>query len=270
MPEPIDNTAPHSSGAALAAGDTTAPAQRRSRRTGRAERRTDWRLGGRTVLAWREGLLAIALLGLGGGILAGTAALTLGAPPLAATALVWIGMLMPIVVAFSRSRPVGLLRFRAVDLLWGLGLGLILRVVQGWAAGAGGAPAPFPSLVTVGGALPSGWWFTDLIGPVLIAPLIETFFFSGVVLVALYTVLRRPLGALTAGLAAWLASTALFVFAHAALGDLTVEGVVAIGALGLVSGLLVVLTGRIWGAVLTHAVFNATGAILAIVGTVWS
>ncbi|WP_298944451.1 CPBP family intramembrane glutamic endopeptidase [uncultured Microbacterium sp.] len=265
MPEPIDNTAPHSSGSAVATADAAAPVQRRSRRTAR----TDWRLGSRTVQSWREGLLAIALLSLGGGILAGTAALTAGASPLIATLLIWLGMLVPIAVGFARSRPVGLLRFRAIDLLWGFGLGVVLRVVQGWAAGAEGAPVPFPTLVTVDGALADGWWFGDVLAPVVIAPLVETSLFSGVILVALYTVLRRPLGAFTAGLAATLASTSLFVFAHLAVGAGAVADIVAMAALGLVCALLVIFTGRIWGAVLVHAVFNGAGVTLALVGTVF-
>lgn len=266
MPETLDDAAPHSSGRTEAIAGTDAPVQRRSRRSAR----TDWRLGGRTVLTWREGLLAIALLGLGGGILAGTAALTAGISPVIANLLIWLGMLVPIAVALVRSRPIGLLRFRAIDLLWGIGLGLLLRMVQGWAAGATGAPAPFPTLVTVDGALADGWWFDDLLAPAVIAPLVETFFFAGLVLVALYTVLRRPLGVFVAGLASWLVSTALFVFAHVALGAGAVDEVVAIGALGAVAGMLVLLTGRIWGAVIVHIVFNLTGVALAVVGTLWA
>lgn len=118
-------------------GPADAPdaAPRRSRRV----RRTDWRLGGRTVLHWRESLLAIALGGLGAGFVAG-----FFLPSTLATVCVWLGMLVAIVIAFSRSRPVGLLRFRPVDLLWAAGLGLLVRLVQGWAAAADGHPAPFP------------------------------------------------------------------------------------------------------------------------------
>lgn len=237
--------------------------QRRSRRV----RRTDWRLGSSTVARWREMLLAIALFSVGCGFLAGVGAMQLGLGSTVATALIWVGMLVPVVIAFARSRPIGLLKFRAVDLVWALGLGLILRTLQGWAAGADGVAAPFPTLTTVDGKLGNGWWFSDAIAPVIVAPLIETFFFQGVLLVALFTVLRRPLGSFTAGLTAWLITTGLFVLAHTATGGADVAAVVAVAALGATCGLLVLLTGRIWGAVLTHAVFNASGVVLALAGT---
>lgn len=250
----------------LADQPVDASAERRQRRS-RRERRTDWRLGGSTVLRWREMLLAIALFSIGCGFLAGVGAMQLGLGSTIATAFIWVGMLVPIVIAFMRSRPIGLLKFRAVDLVWALGFGLILRIVQGWAAGADGVAATFPTLTTVDGALANGWWFSDAIAPVVIAPLIETFFFQGVLLIALFTVLRRPLGSFTAGLTAWLITTGLFVLAHTAIGGADVAAVVSIAALGATCGLLVLLTGRIWGAVLTHAVFNATGVALALAGT---
>lgn len=237
--------------------DAPEAAPRRSRRV----RRTDWRLGGRTVLHWRESLLAIALGGLGAGFVAG-----FFLPSTLATVCVWLGMLVAIVIAFSRSRPVGLLRFRPVDLLWAAGLGLLVRLVQGWAAAADGHPAPFPTLPTVDGHLASGWWFEGALAPVLIAPPIEEFFFRGVLLVALYTVLRRPFGGFTAGLVALLVSTGLFIAAHAVTEALTVPSIVAVGVLGLVCGLLVLLTGRIWPAVGVHVVYNALGVVLALAG----
>lgn len=145
------------------------PAPRRSRRA----RRTDWRLGGRTVRTWREGLLAVALVALGLGMLAGVGAQQLGAPPVVGTALPWAGMLVAIVIAFTRSRPVGLLRVRPIDLLWAVGLGLALRLAEGWLQAASG-DATLPSLTTVDGHLPCGWWVDGVLAPVLVAPAIES------------------------------------------------------------------------------------------------
>ena len=250
----------HSIDAARTVDDPVDCPARRSRRV----RRTDWRLGGRTVLHWRESLLAIALVGVGAGILGAAGARAAGLGETIATLALWVGMGVPVVVALSRSRPIGLLRFRPVDLVFGLGLGLAVRLGQGW---AGGTDAVFPRLATVDGAPASGWWFSDLLAPVLVAPLVETFFFAGVVLVALYTVLRRHVGALVAGAVSALVTTALFVFLHAAIGATTVADVVALSSLGLVMTLLVLLTGRIWGAVLAHVVFNASGAALLLIGT---
>ena len=242
----------------------------RRSRSRRSERRTDWRLGGRTVRRWREWVLAAALAGLGVGVLAATAASLLWPTAwgsAAAMALLWLGMLAPVVFALTRSRPVGLLRLRTVDLLFGVALGLMLRLLQGWLAAATGGDEAFPQLERLGGQLPTGWAFTDVVAPVVVAPVVEEFFFRAVVLVALYTVLRRPCGKAVAGIAAVLFSSGLFVVVHGLLGELAVDQVVPIGLLGLVCGALVMLTGRIWAAVLTHAVFNAAWVALALAGT---
>lgn len=232
---------------------------RRSRRKPH-EARTDWRLGGRTVLRWREAALAVALVSLGAAVLLGSLVTTVWDSPWAAasaTVLIWIGMLGPIVWAFTRSRPIGLLRLRAIDLLYGLVLGALLRTTQGWIEGVGGTPV-LPVLERVDGSLPLSTMLFDVVAPIVVAPVVEEFFFRAVLLVALYTVLRRPFGKFAAGLAAALASTALFVLMHgiSSVGD--VSGVVSLSLLGMVCALLVLLTGRIWGAVLVHAVYNAS------------
>jgi membrane protease YdiL (CAAX protease family) len=173
-------------------------------------------------------------------------------------------MLLPIAWAFSRSRPIGLLRVRAIDVLYGVVLGALLRTTQGWLEGIGGTPAEWPGLVQVDGSLPLSTLLLDVVAPIVVAPVVEELFFRGVLLVALYTVLRRPFGKVTAGLAAALASTALFVLVHgiSAAGD--VSGVVSLSLLGMVCALLVLLTGRIWGAVLVHVVYNASYVGLAL------
>jgi membrane protease YdiL (CAAX protease family) len=233
-------------------------------------RRTDWRLGGRTVHRWRSQVLAVALLGVGIGVLLGSV-LTLVLPGswagLAATAVLWLGMLVPIVWAFARSRPSGLLRIRWLDLLWGLGLGVILRMVQGWLSVAAGGSGALPSYPSIGGSLPAGFLFTDVLSPVVIAPVIEELFFRAVVLVSVYTLLRRAVGKLMAGACAVVVSAALFVMLHSLTGALSVDAVISLSLLGLVCGSLVMLTGRIWPAILTHVVYNGTFVVLALAGT---
>ncbi|MFE5407262.1 CPBP family intramembrane glutamic endopeptidase [Microbacterium sp. NPDC056569] len=242
---------------------------RRSRRRAH-EARTDWRLGGRTVFRWREGLLAIALISLGASVLLGSLVAAVWDSPWAAasaTVIVWIGMLLPVAWAFTRSRPIGLLRVRALDVLYGLVLGALLRTTQGWIEGLDGTPAVLPSVVRVDGSVPLSGVMFDVVAPVVVAPVVEEFFFRAVVLVSLYTVLRRPFGKLTAGLAAALGSTALFVVVHgiSSVGD--VSGVVSLSLLGLVCAVLVLLTGRIWGAVLVHLVYNASYVALAVLAS---
>jgi membrane protease YdiL (CAAX protease family) len=235
------------------------------------ERRSDWRLGGRTVRKWRESLLAIALLSLGAGLLAGTLIDLVSDAPLAAasaTVLVAAGMLVAVVWGFARSRPVGLLRFRAVDLLFGIGLALLLRLTQGWLEVALGGTGAVPSAPPVD--LPGGWWLAEALPAVTVSPVLEEFFFRAVVLISVYTVLRRPFGKATAGITAVLASTALFVAVHGLTLSLSVDAVISLTLLGLVCGSLVVLTGRIWGAVLVHLGFNLTFVVLAAVGSAFA
>ena len=238
--------------------------------SGASSRRDDWRLGGRTVHPWRSQVLAVALLSVGVAVLLGSV-LTLVLPTawggLAATGVLWLGMLVPIVWAFIRSRPVGLMHFRFLDLLWGIGLGLMLRTVQGWLAVAAGGSGALPSYPSIGGSLPSGFLFSDVLAPVVIAPVIEELFFRAIILVSVYTLLRRAVGKLMAGAVAVVVSTALFVMLHSMTGALAVDEVISLSLLGLVCGLLVVLTGRIWPAILTHVVYNATFVVLALAGT---
>jgi membrane protease YdiL (CAAX protease family) len=214
-------------------------------------------------------VLAVALIGVGLGVVVGTLVTVLlpSAGGLAATAVLWLGMLVPIVWAFTRSRPAGLLRFRFLDLLWGVGLGLILRMVQGWLAVAAGGSGALPSYPSIGGSLPSGFLFADVLAPVVIAPVLEEFFFRAVVLVSVYTLLRRVVGHVMAGSCAIVVSTGVFVLLHSLTGVLGVDEVISLSSLGLVCGLLVVLTGRIWPAVLVHVVYNGSFVVLALAGT---
>lgn len=246
------------------------PGAERRGGTHRRPRRTDWRLGGRTVLRWREWLLAFALISVGLGVVAGSVVVWLWPSPWAATlatALLWLGMLVPIVGAFIRSRPIGLLRARPVDVLYAVVIGALLRLVQGWMQLAVGGSDALPSYPTLDRQLSSGWWFTELVSPVVVAPVLEEFFFRAVILVALYSALRKPVGRLTAGLVAVLVSTGMFVLLHAVGGTLSVDEALSLTLIGLVCALLVTLTGRIWGAVLVHVVYNATFVILALAGT---
>lgn len=264
---PAETAPAATSSVATAAPAVAVPTSRaRTRRAGR----TDWRLGGRTVRPWRELTLAWACFSLGVGVLLGFVISTSWASPWAsftATAVLWLSMLVPVVWAFRRSRPVGLLKFRPIDLLYGLMLGVALRIFQGVVSEMSGAGADFPTFTTFDGQLPAMWWLTDAASSVVIAPVVEEFFFRAVILVALYSALRRPFGKLTAGLGAGLVSTALFLIVHTVAGSISADAAVSLAAVGATCALLVLLTGRIWGAVLVHIVFNATYFALGLVGT---
>lgn len=242
------------------ATDTAAPGRRR-------RKRTDWRLGGTAVRRWDLSVLSAALIGVGLGVVGGGAVSRIPAPwaPLASTVVLWLCLGGAVVFAFLRSRPAGLLRFRPIDVLWGVGLGLGVRLLQGWVSGADAGA--FPSAVSLDGGLPSNWWITEAIPSGLVAPVVEEFFFRTVVLVAVYQLLRRSVGGVAAGVTAALVSAGGFVLLHATAGTLTLTDGIQLFAVGGTCALVVLLTGRIWGAVLTHVVYNVTYLALVVVGT---
>lgn len=238
---------------------TSAQRQARGRRL--------WLEGSATARAWNGTVLAYAAFALGTAIVLSVAARSyLAAPvgPVVSSLVLWIGMAVPVVIALMRSRPRGLFRFRWTDILWGLCLGLLLRVVQGWLEVAAGGIGGLPSYTTLDGGLGAEWLLLALFGPVLILPLVEEFLFRGVVLVTVYRTARRGL---EAGILAIIASTATFVAIHAVNGMSSWEEPVYLALVGLTCGLLVLLTGRIWGAVLVHMVFNGMWVALALAGT---
>lgn len=237
-------------------------------RLGRS-RRTDWRLGGTAVRRWDSIVLAIALLSLGIGAFGSALVSSVWVSPwsgLVSTAALWVGMLFAVVYAFSRGRPAGLLTLRPVDVLFGLVLGLFLRMLQGWLTDAGAQP--MPSIATLDGAIPSTWFLTEALPGALIAPAVEEFFFRTVLLVTVYSLLRRPAGRFAAALAAVLVSTAAFILMHAVDGSLPIAEALPLGAVGLTCALLVMLTGRIWGAVVVHIVYNTAMLVIVAAGTV--
>lgn len=233
----------------------------------RVRRHRPWWRGGSSVQRWNAEVLSWALIGLGAGMLLGA---FVGG--LLGTFALWIALLVPVILAARRGIPRGILAFRPVDLLYGVVLGAALRLAQGWLAVALGGSGALPSYASLDGRLPSLWWLSDGIGGILVAPVIEEFFFRGVLLVAILTLVRRLAGhagsAIGVGaVVAIVASTALFVVAHLLTGQMTTDAVGGLILLGLVAGSLVALTGRIWPAVLIHIVYNGLGVGLTIVGT---
>lgn len=216
---------------------------------------------------WNADLLGWALLALGAGAVGGIwIGGTIG------TVVLWAALLVPVVLAYRRGVPRGLLRFRAVDLLYAVVLGGVLRVIQGWLAVTFGGAGALPSYPSLDGALPSFWWLEGVLGGTLVAPVVEEFFFRGLLLVVIFTLVRRftgndATGIGLGGFVGLVASTALFVLTHYLSGPLSPGAAVSLALVGLVSGLLVVFTGRIWPAVLVHVVYNGTGVLLTVAGT---
>lgn len=177
----------------------------------------------------------------------------------------WLGLAAPAALLLARARPKGLLRLRMTDAVWGLGLGLALRLVQGVLERAD--LQAFPTVQSSGGPFSSGWWFEQVVASGVVAPLAEEFFFRAVVLVTIYRLLRREFGAVAAGAVALVCSAGTFVLLHEAFALLSVAAAVQLFLVGVVCAALVLLTGRIWGAVLVHVVYNLTFIGLTIIGT---
>ena len=213
-------------------------------------------------------MLAAALFGAGVGMLAAGTIGRLGQSwaPAASAVAVSLGLGAAIVYALVRSRPAGLLRFRAVDVLWGLGLGLSLRLLQGALSDVN--HRPFPALPRVQAGESDGSVVTTISQALFVGPVAEEFFFRALVLVSIYQLLRRSVGSFAAGLTGALASAGSFVLLHAVFESLSLSDGLQLFALGVACSAVVLLTGRIWPAVLAHIVYNASFVLLATLGSV--
>jgi membrane protease YdiL (CAAX protease family) len=183
-----------------------------------------------------------------------------------AQGIIWASMAVPVALAFMRSRPRGLLRFRVIDVVYGIVFGILLRLVQGTVAGIGDGAAPWPSTFSTDGGLPPAFGVDAAAGS-LITPTVEEFLFRGVVLVSAFAVLRRSVGGVAAGIAAVALSTVLFIAAHEFTTPRDASDLVSLTLLGVVAGTFTIGTGRIWAAVAVHVVFNASGFALVAAGT---
>lgn len=256
---PAGDTVP----AAVAGADT-------ADRSSRPRRRREWTEGGSSVRRWGWEMFGWAVLAFGVGVLGSAAADALiggEAGAVVGRILLWVAYATPVVIALRRSRPRGLLRVRPIDLLYGVVLGGALRLAQGWLQIAAGGTGAWPSYPSLNGALPPGWAFDQVVTAIVVAPVIEEFFFRGLVLVAVYSAVRRLAGRTVAAPTAAVVSTALFLLAHAVFAPMTWDAVVSVSLVGLTASALVLLTGRIWGAVLVHLVYNGSWVVLATVGT---
>jgi membrane protease YdiL (CAAX protease family) len=173
-----------------------------------------------------------------------------------------------VVFAFTRSRPDGILKALPVDLLWGLGLGMGLRLLQGVSEGANSAA--FPVVANLSGGLPPEWFFANVLPAAVVGPLVEEFFFRAVVLISVFQYLYRPVGAIAAALTGLLVSVGSFVLLHSLFGPLSLQAAVQLAIVGTTCGALVLLTGRIWAAVIAHSVYNISYLVLLAVGTMLS
>ena len=159
------------------------------------------------------------------------------------------------------------LRITALDVLFGLGAGLLLRafasVVEiafyGRMSGLG---------VQFGDIVYDGWWvFGTLLAPILLAPFIEELFFRGLVQRTARRVSERIMPAGLAMFVSIVVSAALFAVLHLTEStNATAAAVLGIStfALGLTSALIAALTGRSGGSIVAHMTFNGSLVLAAL------
>jgi membrane protease YdiL (CAAX protease family) len=160
----------------------------------------------------------------------------------------------------SLGRDLGL-RFRPLDLLWGLTLGLIARVMATVFELAGYGQMASGGAVLDEPAHDLWWVFVVVLAPVVVSPVVEELFFRGLVLRAVSraaadngATLRWALGI------AVVVSAVTFALIHLiGVGSPTAAVVVGLSTLlfGLAAGTLAAVTGRLGGAIVAHVVFNA-------------
>ena len=192
----------------------------------------------------------------------------------AAYVLVWVPLVLALILSFAgqtvRDAAASLgLRFRAIDLLWGVGIGCLARaadaLIRTLATGSTGL-APQPTLSSIGGlgvqAVALG-----IIAPVVIAPILEETYFRGLVLRSLAAALGRFSAAARWG-AAVVITAAAFALVHALLlagtpGEAVLTGLSTF-LFALLAGAVAAATQRIGGAIVGHVVFNGLGVLLTL------
>ena len=239
--------------------DTTTAIPRTSSRRGQPRRsQSDWRISGRSVPLCEGGVLAAGLLSCGIAIIASGLVGQSQLPwaPSFAVIVLWAGLMLSVAVSFRREVPAGLLRFATRDIIWGLSLGLTLRVVQGAISSAN--TTPFPSTPDEVATQGKGAALSFIVSSALISPIVEEFFFRGLILVCVWQILIRSLNLVIAGAISLTISTLAFMALHLIFAPLSEAQLTQLALVGVLCGVCTVATGRVWGAVLAHLVYNAS------------
>jgi membrane protease YdiL (CAAX protease family) len=180
--------------------------------------------------------------------------------------VVWLPLLAAVLIfsfllgSRSLSRDIGL-RFRPLDLLWGLTVGVIARVLATVLE-----IAAYGQMSSAGAILDEPthdlWWvFVVIVAPVLVSPFIEELFFRGLLLRAVSGAAAENGAAKRWALGIAVSVSAVtFALIHLInAGSPTAALVIGLSTLlfGLGAGALAAATGRVGGAIVAHVVFNA-------------
>lgn len=192
-----------------------------------------------------------------------------GLPPAINDILGYAPVWVPIIAALlivSRHSDVSFARtfrlsFAPLDAFWGLGAGLLFRAVASLVAflvlgqtditGSGS----FEFSIAFLGAL------AGLIIPVIVVPVIEELFFRGLLMPALTAQVERlGLGRVASVGLGIVVSSVIFGGVHVLGVGFGIQGLsvfVSTSLIGLGAALIVTFTGRLGGAIIAHAVYNA-------------
>lgn len=208
-------------------------------------------------------------------LIAGFPVWTRGFGPAATTAAsylaVWVPMGIAIALVAARvgfglgaqvGSAFGMPRFRWSDLGRGFAVGLLCTALASVLTLAlTGSPAPAGSVHVTGSLWTLGYLVPNVVIPIVIAPFIEEWFFRGVWLGGVRAALPASLPVATRDALAIAASAVVFALLHlseySGHGVYTVISLVELLAVGAGCGVLVVRTGRLGGAMVAHAVYNA-------------
>lgn len=182
--------------------------------------------------------------------------------------LLWTGLFGAAIYATFAMRPVGILSFRGSDVVWALAIATLLRLVVGVVHGVETSPFPIAS-VSASGSLVD-WAVTNFAFAGLAGPFVEESFFRLALLPVIFTLLVPRFGALGGGMLAAFVSAAGFAALHIVFNAPDAASVVELFVLGFLCSSLVLLTGRVWGAVLLHVSYNAGFLAFSMAGFVLS
>lgn len=179
---------------------------------------------------------------------------------------VWVPLLAAVFAACylhgtrSLRRDLGLW-FQPLDLLWGLAVGLLARMVASLIEIAGYGQMG-QAAASFGETVYDFWWlFGALLAPVLLAPFVEELFFRGVVLRAVTGVTRQGGASRRVAVILGIVVSALvFALVHI-ITIQQADAALVVGLSTFVFGLgaatLAATTGRLGGALVAHVTFNA-------------
>ncbi len=173
--------------------------------------------------------IMIGVAGASGGVLIARA--SGGDGGLLPVGVLWACMLAASVFSLTSTREFSVFAFRAKDLVYGLGLAILLRLMGGVISGADTLPFP------VTGSKDFGAWAGYVAIPAgMIGPIVEELFFRAVIALLLFRILTKISGRFVASSLAACASAGAFVLLHSlfaplSLGDALILLILALRAL---------------------------------------